>query len=870
VRRPEPERLFWLESSCGTDRSLMAAVLKMLEADGKASSLLDRGLPDVAYEMVGTSFDPVFSREFDQYRLKEILGEGGMGVVWLAERLDAGNPVAIKFLPHSGLSPARRERFAEEIRTLAKLKHPFIARLYDAGALLDGTPWFAMEYVEGVDLSEYCRKETPSIQERLRLFRSICEAVQYAHGQEIIHRDLKPSNIMVEKNGTPKLLDFGIARKLLHLEEQSGEKTNAVLRFMSRDYAAPEWARDGTVGPFTDVYSLGVILYGLLTGCLPFETAEGSPGGRQSRPESNPEKPSLVVQRLAAKKRERRAWEWHELDDLCLKAMHWDAGERYKSVEALVRDIDHYLNGEPLEARPDTLRYRARKFVGRHRVPVVAASLALALIAGISVLFTARLAKARNAALAEAARKEHIQRFMLNLFRGDDKESGPASELRVVTLIDRGVNEAQSLNREPEVQAELYQTLGTMYQKLGKLDRADELLQLALEERQSLSEQNYSALAENLIAIGMLRSDQGKSDEAQRIVRKALTLIDTHESRNKSLLAKANFALGRVLVESGKNAEAASILDKVVSWQTAEDPHSPDLAKSLRALADAQLYLGHYSISDSLNQRSLAIDRQVYGDGHPQVSDDLHSLAAIQDLWGHYSEAERYHREALRIAETWYGKDHPDTARKMTALAGTLIYEGKYRQAGELLQPALATQERVYGDMHPNVAYVLNVLGSVANAEGDFNSAEAYRRRVIQIYLSAYGDRDYRVAVGLENLGTVYLKSKQYEKAEPILKDAVQRFIRTLSADNINTAETEIKLGRTLLFERRYREAEKQTRTGYEVLVKQTSSTTSFVEGARHDLALVYRALKQPEEARKFEGKLVAATPGSESVVARH
>jgi len=216
---PESEWQAFLETSGGEDGELIAEVLAMLKADSLETSLLDRGLPDVAYRMVGASSEPFSFRQVGPYRLKRILGEGGMGVVWLAEREDTGNLVAIKFLPHAGLSPARRQRFAREIKTLAKLKHPFIARLYDAGALDDGTPWFVMEFVEGVPFTVYCRERELPVEERLRLFRMVCEAVQYAHGQEIIHRDLKPSNILVEPDGTPRLLDFGIARQLQSLDD---------------------------------------------------------------------------------------------------------------------------------------------------------------------------------------------------------------------------------------------------------------------------------------------------------------------------------------------------------------------------------------------------------------------------------------------------------------------------------------------------------------------------------------------------------------------------------------------------------------------------------------------------------------------------
>jgi len=552
---------------------------------------------------------------------------------------------------------------------------------------------------------------------------------------------------------------------------------------------------------------------------------------------------------------------WNELDVLCLKAMHQDAAKRYQSVEALIRDIDHYLNSEPLEARPDTWRYRTSKFVRRNRRAVLATSLAFAIVACMIVLFTLSLARERNRAMAQAARTERIQRFMLNLFRGDDKEAGPAGDLRVVTLIDRGVSEARSLDGEPPVQAELYQTLGTMYQKLGKLDRADALLQSSLKERQSLPERDYPAIADNLMAIGLLRSEQGQSKEAERMAREALAVIRLHEPRNQSLLAKANAALGRVLVDAGKSGQAVEILTQAVSVQSAKGPPSPELARTLTTLADAQLYLGHYGAADSLYQRALEIDRQIYGDGHPQASDDLGDMAQIQDMWGHYAEAERYGRQALGISEAWYGMNHPDTAGKMTTLATILIDEGQYGEADTLLKQALATRQTVYGDMHPRVAYVLNSLAIVASQRRDFRDAEADDRRVAEIYRTAYGDGDYRVAVAMGNLASVYLAEGRYVPAEQLFRDVVQRDIRSLPADNINTGMVEIKLGRTLLKERRYREAEVETRTGYEVLLKQTSPSTSFVQGARHDLALIYAALGRPEEARKFREETAGGSP---------
>jgi len=864
VEIPTAEQRAFLETAAGGDAELIAEIVAMLRADARGAPLLDQGLPEVVNQVLGMSAESVFSREFGQYRLKEILGEGGMGVVWLAERQDAGNLVAIKFLPHAGLSPARRERFTQEIKTLAKLKHPYIARLYDAGTLANGTPWFVMEYVKGVRFTDYCREQALDVKNRLRLFRSVCEAVQYAHGQEIIHRDLKPSNILVDEDGAPRLLDFGIAREMHGLDDPSSH-TRPGLRFLSPDYAAPEWVREGSVGFYTDVYSLGVVLYELLAGQLPFERSRITTTRAGNSTLDDPEAPSMVsgrstgLSRAPAGASELTRSDWNDLDVLCLKAMHRDPQQRYKSVEALIRDLDHYLRHEPLEARPDTLRYRISKFVARNRAAVLATSLLLTFIVGLVVFFTVRLAKSRDTALAEAVRTQRIQRFMLNLFQGEDKDAGPAEDLRVVTMIDRGVPEAQALNGEPEVQADLYQTLGTMYQKLGKLDRADTLLQLSLKQRKSRAVTNDAAIADNLIAIGLLRADQGQSEEAERVVHEAVALVNKRDPQNKPLVAKAYYALGYVLVEAGKFGQAPEVLDRAIALQSAPGMPSPELSQTLTKLADTHIYLGHYSVADSLSQRALAIDRQVYGALDPHVSDDLVNLGQVQELWGHYSDAERCYRQSVQIARSWYGADHPDTAKKMAHLAGTLIYEGQYQEADDLLRSALPTVQRVYGELSPHVAYVLNLQGSIASKREDFKNAETDFRRTIEIYRDTYGDSDYRVAVAMSNLAGVYFKEKRYVQAEQIFRDVVLRFTKSFPADNINTAIAQIKLGRTLLSERRYREAEEQTRAGYETLLRQASPSTNFIEGARQDLVTIYEALNQPQEAQKFRNEPTVA-----------
>ena len=518
---PEADRHAFLARECGADEDLVREVLDLVDADGRGTATLNGGLARLAGQVLdrGSSRLPAI-RDYGPYRLTRVLGEGGMGVVYLGERADLGNVAAIKVLRDAWISPARQERFASEQRTLAQLNHPAIARLYDADTLPDGTPWFAMEYVEGESLTEYARaarylppRAAPPLPLGLRGGAARPPACGDPPGSQAFEH-------LVKADGTVKLLDFGIAKQLDQVEG-SADVTRTGLRLMTPAYAAPEQFRGDRVGIYTDVYSLGVLLYELLAGRLPFDLSALSPAAAVAAVmDQQPERPSVAAR--AAPPRGEASWA--DLDVLCLTAMHKDPQRRYRTVEALIRDIDHYLKGEPLEARPDTVRYRFGKFVRRNRGPVVVAGLVAAAVVGLSVFYAARLARARNDAVAMADRTRRIQEFMLQLFEGGDETVGPADTLRVVTIVDRGVQKARSLDAEPAVQAELYQTLGGIYQKLGSYTRADTLIRLALEQRKRLFGEEHSEVASSLVALGLLQDAQADYEGAERLVREGLEM----------------------------------------------------------------------------------------------------------------------------------------------------------------------------------------------------------------------------------------------------------------------------------------------------------------------------------------------------------
>jgi serine/threonine-protein kinase len=314
-----------------------------------------------------------------------------------------------------------------------------------------------------------------------------------------------------------------------------------------------------------------------------------------------------------------------------------------------------------------------------------------------------------------------------------------------------------------------------------------------------------------------------------------------------------------VLAERGSYNPAIDALNEAVRLQSAPGGAAADLATSLSALADAHYSAGHYDVCKSLYVRVLEMHRQIYGERHPLVADDLGSLAAAQRDLGYYSEAERLDRQALDIARSYYGNDHPKTAGFLTALAESLTYQNKFAEAVSALDQALAIQERVYGPVHPSVAETLNELGNVASMRDQLDEAEVRFRRSADIYRAVYGDHHYLVAIALSNLAGIYMDKKDYPRAEQLFRDVVRRYQETLPGDNVNLGIVHIKLGRTLLRQNRYRDAEPETLAGYEILIKQSSPSTSFIRAARKDLAAEYGALNQPQQAARFRAELETA-----------
>lgn len=841
-----------LEEWCGDHEELLAQVQSMLEEDSRADRLLDGGVASLAAAWAGEPLllgDGETLRQIGPYRMLRVLGEGGMGIVYLAERTDIGGEVAIKLLRDAWVSPARRMRFSTEQRMLAQLKHPGIAQIFEADTLRDGTPWFAMEYVDGWTLLDYWAQHPATVQHGLLLFREICEIVSYAHRRAIIHRDLKPTNIMVTRERRVKLLDFGVAKSLDQTAGQ-GAVTIDGLRPMTPAYASPEQQNGGDVGVFTDVYALGVLLYELLTGILPFDERARA---LAIRPE--PRRPSSVAQEgrfIAPISRS----EWADLNVLCLTAMHHEPDRRYQSTEAMIRDIDAFLEKRPLAAQSSGWWYRLRKFVVRRSVPLTYAATTILLVAGLIGFFTLRLRGARDAAVAEAARTERIQSFTSNLFRGNEVNVGPAEDMRVRTLLDRGREEVASLSGDPEMQADMRETLGDIYRKLGDTQQAGALIASSLEYRHAQRNVQPRKYAHALIELGLVRMDEGRLDEAEQRTREALAISRAlpaeAEHGARPLPVEASIALGTVLEAKGGYSEAEQLLSQALQLRPARSIADADTALNLRELANVHFYQGHYTVADSLYRQVLIMHQALYGEHHPEIAEDLNNLAAIQLEIGNLDKAESKYRQALAITEAWYGPQHPKTAEDLTSLGRTLTRAKRFQQARLVLERALDIQQQVHGHDHLAVASALNELGSVESMQEAYGEAGKHYGEALAIWRKVYGRSHQFIGVGLSNLGSVYMGTGDYSKAEAMYRQALAVFQETIHENHLNTGIAHIKLGRALLRQRRYADAEIETRKGYETLANLVAPSNGFLKAARFDLVQIYLNLNLSAEAEKY------------------
>jgi eukaryotic-like serine/threonine-protein kinase len=863
---PDDQREGAIESACADDPALRDELRALIRADSEGS-VLDFGLGEVARDVLERAEPGI--RTIGPYRVIRELGRGGMGVVYLAERDDLRSRVAIKVLRDATLSPLRRARFAREQRTLAQLGHPSIARIFDAGVLDDGTPYFVMEHVDGVSITEFCARHALPVRDRLGLFREACAAVLHAHRRAVIHRDLKPSNILVtESDAGPaavRLLDFGIAKQLEELGAPA-DQTQTGLIPMTPAYAAPEQLRGEPVGVHTDVYALGRILYELLTAKPAYDLGRASPLEAESLIRARePPRPSASARSGArtgasvpgARDLPRSAWA--ELDVVCGAAMHPDPERRYGSVEALLRDLDHLDRGEPLEARPDSIRYRTRRFVGRNRQPIAAAAAMSLVLLGIIGFYTARLADQRDRARIEAEKAAQISNYLIDLFEAGDPFNPEAGELNVQSLLERGERRAAELASQPELKAQMLDVLGRLYTRLSEYDRAEKLLRRALMLRRDADPLEYADTRSHLSSVFV---HAGQYDSAEVALREALAIRERRLPPNHPDLATNLDELGVVLGYRGDHEAAGELYRMALRIRRTihRQPHE-DLGISLSNLAVNLYQQGEYEAAERYYREALAVENVALGPDHPSVATTMANLGMLYDEVGNSVAADSLLSGALRIRRARLGDQHFETAMSLSQIGGMLLRRGEHDSAEPYLREALAARERLHGSEHPGVATALNGLAQVHGHRREFDAAEALMRRAIEIYAASLGERHRFTGVALCNLANLQMERGDHLGSDESFRAGLDILAEVHSPGHPELAHNRSRYGELLVERQRYEDAEPLLVDAHRTLRDQLGEDNERTRAAAGRVARLYTAWDRPERAEPF---LPAAAPDAD------
>lgn len=759
-------------------------------------------------EMAGAA-----ARVIGHYQLLEKIGEGGMGEVWLADQKEpVRRRVALKLVKAGMNTREVIGRFESERQALALMEHAAIAKVFEAGSTAEGAPYFAMEYVAGVPITEYCDNHRLSIKERLELFMRVCEGVRHAHQKAVIHRDLKPSNILVAEvdgRAAPKIIDFGVAKAL-------GQKLTAQTIFTrvgslvgTPEYMSPEQALSSgeDVDTRTDVYSLGIIFYELLAGAPPIELRKIALDEYLRRlREEDPPKPSTKIRTQDAatstEMARRRQTEpmalmkeiGGDLDSIALKALEKDRSRRYGSASDFAADIGRYLRQEAVQAVPPSAAYRARKFASRHRWGV-AMGCAFVIVLTVAAVVSVRqsIRANREAAVAEAV-NEFFQNDVLAQASAST-QAGPTTkpdpDLKVRTALDRAA--AKIGNRfanQPLVEASIRETIGLTYRDLGVYQESQKQLERAVELRRGFSGEENSDTLLAMRALSDAYLAQAKFSDAEKLLRAVLP------------------------VRSRVSGD-----------------ESPLTAEVMRNLAAAYAGQGKYPEAEPLYMKAVEIDRRALGEDNPATFNGMNDLGILYRKEGKYQKAEETYRRVLEIKRRVLGEDHPDTLLTMNTLGLNYSYEGRYGQAEDMLKKALDGRRRVLGPNHPSTLLTMNNLGLVYDNEGKFAEAEDLLRQTLGAREQVSGPENPDTILAAINLGDVLQNEKRLDEANALVSKFLEVSRRVSGADHPQTLYLMVALARVRERQGDYVEAE--------TLLTKALEARTRVLGKEHDVTLL-------------------------------
>ncbi len=723
------------------------------------------------------------------YRLLEKIGEGGMGEVWLAEQREpVRRRVAVKLVKAGMNTREVMARFESERQALALMDHPAIAKVFDAGATPQGTPYFVMEYVAGVPINAYCDNHRLGTHERLQLFIRVCEGVQHAHQKAIIHRDLKPSNILVtEVDGhpAPKIIDFGVAKALTQKLTAETMYTRVGALVGTPEYMSPEQALSSgeDIDTRTDVYSLGIVFYELLSGMPPIELRKIAFDEflRRLREEDAP-RPSSKIRTQdkatlteVARKRQTDplslAKQLHgDLDSIALKALEKDRARRYASPSEFAADIGRYLKNEAVLAVPPSVTYRARKFAYRYRAALATAcAFALVLVAATVVSIRQSIRASREAAVAQAV-NDFLQNdvlFQASAFQQIGQGVKPDPDIKVRTALERAAqNIGGKFKDQPEVEASIRETIARTYGDLDLYPQEEQQLEQALALSQAaLGAQNRKTLA---IKVDLARAarDMGHLEECEKLATEAV------EANRRALGAKdlqtlrAMALLGGTLEIEGKYPQAETVDSEVLKLDPREDgPEGRARMDAMESLGSVYRKEGKLAQAEAVTRQAVEIETRISGPENPSTLDEMAELASLDEQPGKYEEAEAILRKVIDIRRRVEGPQSANLALNMSDLALTYTFDGKFAEAEPLNRQALEMSRRILGPDDSFTLMAMHDLGFLYAREGKFAEAEPIYAEVLERRIKVLGAAHPETLRTIVNLTIAYRRQGKFSQA---------------------------------------------------------------------------------------------------------
>jgi eukaryotic-like serine/threonine-protein kinase len=775
----------WFEGLAEQHAGLKPALRELLARDAQEQTTDLLGtLPSFTIAVAATADETPSFREggtAGPYRLIRPLGCGGMGAVWLAERIDGllKRPIALK-LPHPGLfRPQLIERFQRERDILASLTHPNIGRLYDAGVTSDGQQFLALEYVEGTSLTDYCDAGRLDIRARLKLFLQVLEAVQYAHSHLVVHRDLKPSNILVTSEGQIRLLDFGIAKLLIDGETQETDLTQLGGRMLTPDYASPEQVAGQPISTTSDVYSLGVVLYELLTGERPYRLRRYRGALEEAILGMDPAKPSqAAISEADADARSTTIKKLPhtlagDLDTIVLKALKKQPRERYATADAFAQDIERYLTGDVVLARPERHWYRAKKFLRRNRLVVASAALILASLAVGLSLATWEAIEAKQ----ERARAERVKDFIGSILDSANPYVGGKSDVTVRDMLKAGVERVdRELKSEPGVSAELLSLLSSTYLNLGEVDLALTVARKADQLSARAYPEGHPMRGRILRVLGEATEQKGNVEEARKLLEQSVAIERRAGDQSATELARSLVSLSSVTVDKGEEKEAIALdREAVATLMRARGANDPMTIWAVGELSNKLMIGGYATEAMSYAQRAYRSALDVFGDStNPVVVQQLANYAYAQEANGQYQAARENWQRVVDAKRKTFNPQGPQVAAALVGLGRAEEFMGELKAAIESYTASLQMMKEYAVQGSGEMAIRYYSIGRAALQARQSSLALRSLNEAIAQGAAVYGAQSSRVRDAEYFRAAAALYAGDFDPAERVLDRAIK------------------------------------------------------------------------------------------------